>query len=70
MKIISTVMQKESEKTPFWSKIAFCLHITVETSVLVLKAKKLGAKVLLCSANPLSVQDILEYLKSDIHLLF
>jgi hypothetical protein len=34
-------------------------------------AKKLGAKVLLCSANPLSVQeDILEYVKSDIHLLF
>ncbi|HEU5119591.1 MAG TPA: adenosylhomocysteinase [Candidatus Nitrosocosmicus sp.] len=52
-------------------KVAFCLHITKETSVLVMAAKELGAKVLLCSANPLSVQeDILEYVKSDIHLLF
>ncbi|MGE5782372.1 MAG: hypothetical protein ACM31J_05875 [Nitrososphaerales archaeon] len=59
------------EKNRFEFKSAFCLHITKETSVLVMAAKELGAKVLLCSANPLSVQeDILEYPKSDIHLLF
>ncbi len=38
-------------------KIGFCLHVTKETSVLVMAAKKLGAEVALCSANPLSVQD-------------
>lgn len=71
MKIINTVMEKESGKPLSGLKSAFCLPITKETSVLVLAAKKLGAKVLLCSANPLSVQeDILEYPKSNIHLLF
>jgi adenosylhomocysteinase len=38
-------------------KIGFCLHVTKETSVLVMAAKKLGAEVALCSANPLSAQD-------------
>ena len=67
MKIITMIMEKESGKKPLSGlKVAFCLHITKETSVLVMAAKKLGAKVLLCSANPLSVQeDILEFLKSN-----
>ncbi|MEW5840943.1 adenosylhomocysteinase [Nitrososphaera sp.] len=38
-------------------RLGFCLHVTKETSVLVMAAKKLGAQVALCSANPLSVQD-------------
>lgn len=38
-------------------RVGFCLHVTKETSVLVMAAKRLGAKVALCSANPLSVQD-------------
>ncbi len=67
MKIVTRIMGKESGKKPLSGlKVAFCLHITKETSVLVMAAKKLGAKVLLCSANPLSVQeDILEFLKSN-----
>lgn len=38
-------------------RAGFCLHVTKETSVLVMAAKRLGAEVALCSANPLSVQD-------------
>ncbi|MGB9169325.1 MAG: adenosylhomocysteinase [Nitrososphaeraceae archaeon] len=62
--------KREWKKTLSGLKVAFCLHITKETSVLVMAAKKLGAKVLLSSANPLTVQDILDFLKSNIHLLF
>jgi len=67
MKIITRILRKETTKKPLSGlKVAFCLHITKETSVLIMAAKKLGAKVLLCSANPLSVQeDILEFLKSN-----
>lgn len=38
-------------------KLGVCLHITKETSVLVMAAIRLGAKIAICSANPLSVQD-------------
>ena len=38
-------------------KLGICLHITKETSVLVMAVKSLGADVAICSANPLSVQD-------------
>jgi adenosylhomocysteinase len=38
-------------------RLGFCLHITKETSVLVMAAKSLGADVAICSANPLSAQD-------------
>ena len=38
-------------------KLGVCLHITKETSVLVMAALRLGAKIAICSANPLSVQD-------------
>jgi adenosylhomocysteinase len=37
--------------------LGFCLHVTKETSVLVMAAKSLGADVAIGSANPLSVQD-------------
>ena len=37
--------------------IAFCLHITKETSVLVMGAKELGANVAVCGGNPLTTQD-------------
>ena len=46
-------------------KLGLSLHVTKETSVLVLAAIKLGSKVTLCSANPLSVQeDIAAFLSS------
>ena len=37
--------------------IGFCLHITKETSVLVMGAKELGANVAVCGGNPLTTQD-------------
>ncbi len=47
-------------------RVGFCLHVTKETSVLVMAAKRLGADVALCSANPLSVQDdIAAFLRSE-----
>jgi adenosylhomocysteinase len=46
-------------------KLGLSLHVTKETSVLVIAAIKLGSKVTLCSANPLSVQeDIAAFLSS------
>jgi adenosylhomocysteinase len=47
-------------------RVGFCLHVTKETAVLVMAAKRLGAEVALCSANPLSVQDdIAAFLHSE-----
>ena len=37
--------------------LGFCLHITKETSVLLLGAKELGATVACCGGNPLTTQD-------------
>jgi adenosylhomocysteinase len=46
-------------------KLGLSLHVTKETSVLVIAAIKLGSKVTLSSANPLSVQeDIAAFLSS------
>ncbi len=37
--------------------VGMCLHITKETSVLLLAAKELGATVAACAGNPMSTQD-------------
>ncbi len=37
--------------------VGFCLHITKETSVLLMGAKELGANVAACGGNPLTTQD-------------
>ena len=37
--------------------LGFCLHITKETSVLLMGAKALGATVACCAGNPLTTQD-------------
>ncbi len=37
--------------------LGFCLHITKETSVLLMGAKELGATVVCCGGNPLTTQD-------------
>jgi len=65
MKIIAKIREKyESSKPLSDFKLGFCLHITKETSVLLMAAKALGANISICSANPLSVQeDIVEFLK-------
>ena len=58
MVILDKIKSKNEKKKPLTGyRIGFCLHITKETSVLVMTAKELGADVALCSANPLSVQD-------------
>ncbi|MDR4511045.1 MAG: adenosylhomocysteinase [Nitrososphaeraceae archaeon] len=67
MKIISKITEKYEKRKPLAGlDLAFCLHITKETSVLIMAARKLGGNIILCSANPLSVQsDILEFLKDN-----
>ena len=65
MKIISKITEKYQRTKPLANfKLGFCLHITKETSVLIMAAKALGAQISICSANPLSVQpDIMEFLR-------
>lgn len=67
MVILDKIKTKNEKKKPLAGyRIGFCLHITKETSVLVMTAKELGADVALCSANPLSVQDdIAAFLSSE-----
>lgn len=67
MKIISKITEKYKRTKPLANfKLGFCLHITKETSVLVMAAKALGAQISICSANPLSVQpDIMEFLRNN-----
>lgn len=67
MKIISKITEKYEVRKPLSGfDLAFCLHITKETAVLLMAVKKLGGNIILCSANPLSVQsDILQFLKSN-----
>lgn len=58
MPIIEKIVGKNRGKMPLAGfTVGFCLHVTKETSVLIMAAKRLGAKVALCSANPLSAQD-------------
>ena len=58
MPTLITAINKTSENFSFnGTKIAVCLHVTKETSVLVMGLKKLNADVYLAGANPLSTQD-------------
>jgi adenosylhomocysteinase len=58
MGIISTLVNENIEHKPLKGlRLGLSLHVTKETSVLVIAAMKLGSKVSLCSANPLSVQE-------------
>jgi adenosylhomocysteinase len=67
MAIIEKIkMSNESKKPLSDHKLGFCLHITKETSVLIITAKMLGADIAICSANPLSTQnDIAAFLSSE-----
>ena len=67
MPTLITAINKTSENFSFnGAKIAVCLHVTKETSVLVMGLKKLKADVYLAGANPLSTQDeIAAYLDSE-----
>jgi adenosylhomocysteinase len=58
MKILDKITTKYLKTKPLSGyRLAFCLHVTKETAVLVMSAKQLGAEIAICSANPLSVQD-------------
>jgi adenosylhomocysteinase len=58
MGIIERIVKNNEHAQPLAGlRLGFCLHITKETSVLAMAAKSLGAKVAVCSANPLSAQD-------------
>ncbi|HET8793609.1 MAG TPA: adenosylhomocysteinase, partial [Nitrososphaeraceae archaeon] len=65
MKIVTKIQNKNKKTKPLSGyKLGFCLHLTKETSVLLMAAKSLGATISICSANPLSVkEEIVEFLK-------
>lgn len=63
--LVRTIKSFGNKKPLNGKKIAVCLHVTKETSVLVMGLKKLGAEVALGAANPLTTQDdIAAYLSS------
>lgn len=58
MKILTNTISRLKKSQPLRGiRLGICLHITKETSVLIMGAKALGAQVSVCSANPLSTQD-------------
>ncbi len=58
MQILDNTINRLKKSQPFKGiTLGFCLHITKETSVLLMGAKELGAKVTACSGNPLTTQD-------------
>lgn len=64
--LTKTIKGLEHKKPLKGKKVAVCLHITKETSVLIIGLKRLGAEVFLAAANPLSTQDdIAAYLASE-----
>ena len=67
MSIINEIVNQNIDNKPLMGlRLGFSLHVTKETSVLVMAAAKLGSKIALCSANPLSVQEeIAAFLSSE-----
>jgi len=58
MKILDQTINRLKKSRPLKGvTLGFCLHITKETSVLLIGAKQLGAKVVACGGNPLTTQD-------------
>ncbi|MCY3854097.1 MAG: adenosylhomocysteinase [Thaumarchaeota archaeon] len=58
MRILVETIDKLRKNKPLEGiTLGFCLHITKETSVLLMGAKELGAKIAACGANPLTTQD-------------
>lgn len=71
MKILTNTIERLKKSQPLKGlRLGICLHITKETSVLMMGAKALGADVSACGANPLSTQDdIAAFLaESGIHI--
>jgi len=58
MQILDNTINRFKKSKPLKGiTIGFCLHITKETSVLLIGAKELGATVACCGGNPLTTQD-------------
>ncbi len=58
MQILDNTINRHKKSKPLKGiTIGFCLHITKETSVLLIGAKELGATVACCGGNPLTTQD-------------
>ena len=58
MQILDNTLNRLKKSKPLKGvTIGFCLHITKETSVLVMGAKELGANVAVCGGNPLTTPD-------------
>ena len=58
MQILDNTINRLKKSKPLKGiTLGFCLHITKETSVLLMGAKELGAKVACCGGNPLTTQD-------------
>ena len=58
MKILDQTINRLKKSKPLKGvTLGFCLHITKETSVLLIGVKELGAKVVACGGNPLTTQD-------------
>jgi adenosylhomocysteinase len=58
MGILKKITEKVIKGQPLAGRrLGFCLHITKETSVLIMAAKELGAEIAACPANPLTTQD-------------
>ena len=67
MQILDNTINRLKKSKPLKGvTIGFCLHVTKETSVLLIGAKELGATVAVCGGNPLTTQDnIAAYLASE-----
>lgn len=58
MQILDNTINRFKKSKPLKGvTLGFCLHITKETSVLLMGAKELGATVVCCGGNPLTTQD-------------
>jgi adenosylhomocysteinase len=58
MGILKKITEKVLKGQPLAGRrLGFCLHITKETSVLIMAAQELGAEIAACPANPLTTQD-------------
>ncbi len=58
MQILNNTITRLKKSKPLKGiTLGFCLHITKETSVLLMGAKELGATIACCGGNPLTTQD-------------
>ena len=67
MQILDNTINRLKKSKPLKGiTLGFCLHVTKETSVLLMGAKELGATVAVCGGNPLTTQDnIVAFLASQ-----